>query len=943
MRATISHYRLEAELGRGGMGVVYRAVDTRLGRAVAIKMLPAGATADPDRNRRFVQEARAASALNHPHIVTIYDIDEEQGETFIAMELVEGMPLDRLLAQGPLPVVRALEYGAQIAGALGAAHAGGIIHRDIKPANIIITSDGRAKVLDFGLAKLIELAPAAATKTALATRAGVVLGTASYMSPEQAEGRPVDARSDVFSCGAVIYEMLAGCRPFAGNSDLAVIAAILRDPPPPLRGVRPDVPAAVESIVDRALAKAREDRYSSGTELKNALDSAHATLVRPMEVPVWRRAPVIAAAVLAFVTIAALIVWQSVQSRRARTARVEGIPQIERLMTTPRSIDAMRLARKIEPYAPEEIAQLRRSWIPVNLVTDPVGAKVEIKDYADTTSAWESLGPSPVKGLLLPFAYYRIRLTKPGYVPLEFGGLQSELLELAPEATAPAGMVTVRGGPYKYGVSEQVVLPNFWIDRYEVTNREFKKFVDAGGYRDPKYWTEPFVDGNQTIPFTDVIPRFRDSTGRTGPATWELGTFPEGQADFPVGGISWYEASAYATYAGKTLPTLYHWYRAAGVDQIYSDILTLSNFDGKGPTRAGDRQGVGPWGTYDMAGNVKEWCLNLAQGSQNRYILGGGWNEPSYRFNEAEARNPWGREPTFGVRLIKNLGPAGTAVAPLGRVNPDPKTVVPVPDSEFEAYKRFYVYDRSPLDARLDATDDSSPLYRKESVSFAAAYGGERVPAYFFVPKNVSPPYQTVVLFPSGYARVAASSKYLDLETFEFIIKSGRALLYPVYQGTFERHGQARAGANAIRDMQVEWAKDFFRGVDYLETRKDVDVQRLGYYSLSMGAYFAPILLSQEPRIKVAVVVAAGLRYNVPPEIQTANFMPHVNIPVLMINGRDDFSASLEAQERFLELLGTPREHKRHVALQGGHVPNDRRGQIREVLDWYDKYLGPPK
>src|SRR6266545_4294739 len=196
MRTTISHYRLEAELGRGGMGVVYRAVDTRLGRAVAIKMLPAGATADPDRNRRFVQEARAASALNHPHIVTIYDIDEEQGETFIAMELVEGMPLDRLLAQGPLPVVRALEYGAQIAGALGAAHAGGIIHRDIKPANIIITSDGRAKVLDFGLAKLIELAPAAATKTALATRAGVVLGTASYMSPEQAEGRPVDARSD---------------------------------------------------------------------------------------------------------------------------------------------------------------------------------------------------------------------------------------------------------------------------------------------------------------------------------------------------------------------------------------------------------------------------------------------------------------------------------------------------------------------------------------------------------------------------------------------------------------------------------------------------------------------------------------------------------------------------------------------------------------------------
>jgi dienelactone hydrolase len=208
------------------------------------------------------------------------------------------------------------------------------------------------------------------------------------------------------------------------------------------------------------------------------------------------------------------------------------------------------------------------------------------------------------------------------------------------------------------------------------------------------------------------------------------------------------------------------------------------------------------------------------------------------------------------------------------------------------------------------------------------------------VTAHATPPYQTIVFFPSGYARVVPSSQQLDLVTFDFIVKSGRAVIYPVYQGTFERRGAVAPGPTGTRDMQVQWAKDLFRAVDYLETRKDIDAQRLGYYSLSMGAYFAPIPLALEPRIKVAAVTAGGLRYNAPPEIQTANFMPRVHIPVLLINGKDDFSASPAAQARYLELLGTPPEHKRHPAFDGGHVPNDIRALIREVLNWYDKYLG---
>ncbi len=257
--------------------------------------------------------------------------------------------------------------------------------------------------------------------------------------------------------------------------------------------------------------------------------------------------------------------------------------------------------------------------------------------------------------------------------------------------------------------------------------------------------------------------RFRDTTGRPGPRTWELGSYPDGRADYPVGGLSWFEAAAFAEFAGKSLPTLYHWFRAAGTNEIYSDILQLSNFDGKGASKAGERAGLGPWGTLDMAGNVKEWCANEVPGRGLRYTLGGAWNEPSYRFAEEDGQNPWERRETFGVRLVKNLGPAEHAAVPVGRVMPDPRSVVPVSTELFEIYRRAYDYDRSALDPRVESVDESSSYWRKEKVSFAAAYGNQRVPAYLFLPKNAAPPYQTVVFFPSAYGRQVSSSATLDL------------------------------------------------------------------------------------------------------------------------------------------------------------------------------------
>ncbi|MBA2303178.1 MAG: hypothetical protein H0W08_11145 [Acidobacteria bacterium] len=295
------------------------------------------------------------------------------------------------------------------------------------------------------------------------------------------------------------------------------------------------------------------------------------------------------------------------------------------------------------------------------------------------------------------------------------------------------------------------------------------------------------------------------------------------------------------------------------------------------------------------------------------------------------------------MRLMKESGTVPDAAAPIAHVYGDPGSLLPVSDEQFALLRSFYHYDRAPLDARVDAVEDGSPHWRKQTVSFTGPTGAERIPAFFFVPKNQSPPYQTVVFFPSSYAREIASSAALDLVSFGFIVRSGRAVLYPVYEGTYERRKPLPPGPNAVRDRNVTWAKEVFRAMDYVEGRPDVDKTRLGYYSLSLGAFFGPIPLALEPRIKASVLAAGGLRFNVPPEIQTVNFMPRVKTPVLLINGMSDFAVPAPARRRFLDLLGSPPEHKKLIELEGGHVPSDMRRFFRETLNWYDTYLGPVK
>jgi Tol biopolymer transport system component/predicted Ser/Thr protein kinase len=276
---TLGHYRIDSKLGEGGMGVVYRATDTRLDRRVAVKVLRPDAMADPVRKRRFIQEAKTASALNHPNIITVYDVHSDDGTDYIAMEYVEGRTLDQATGRRGLGLTETLKYGIQIADALARAHAAGIIHRDLKPANVMITNEGLVKVLDFGLAKLAEPAdsdPSAETVTVPAsgpppTQEGVIVGTVAYMSPEQAESRKIDARSDIFAFGSVLYEMVTGRPAFHGASTMSTLSAILHQEPKPLREAVEGAPRDLEKVVARCLRKEPDRRFQHMADVKVAL------------------------------------------------------------------------------------------------------------------------------------------------------------------------------------------------------------------------------------------------------------------------------------------------------------------------------------------------------------------------------------------------------------------------------------------------------------------------------------------------------------------------------------------------------------------------------------------------------------------------------------------------------------------------------------------------
>jgi dienelactone hydrolase/predicted Ser/Thr protein kinase len=955
----VAQYRIIARLGEGGMGVVYKAYDTRLHREVAVKVLPPEHLADPERNQQLVEEARAASALNHPNIVTVYEIGSESGVDFIAMEYVEGQSLAQIIPATGLPMARALDYAIQIGVALAKAHAGGVIHRDLKPGNIMLTGEGRIKLLDFGLA---HRAPLAESQAGTVTAEGEISGTVGYMSPEQLRGLPVNYTTDLFSFGVVLYEMVTGGRPFTGSSGAAVCEAILHAPPRDF-GARP-VPGMLKAILWKLFDKDPANRPGSVEVVLRKLKELEASLAPVPPLRLSRNAWMGVAAAVVLAGILAGWLWH--KASRQRWARETATPEIIRLADAGQYVKAAALAREARAVLPTDptIETLwRRATGEVTIASVPSGAEVSIRPYRGDPNAWKSLGKTPLQKVRVPRDDYLWRVVKPGFAaafliasPPEVSspGMGDDLdltFNLRPVGHVPPEMVVVPWGwvglGYPLGQAPAAKIDDFLIDRHEVTNEKYKKFVEVGGYQKRELWKQPFVRDGRTISWDEAVALFHDATGRPGPATWEAGDYPKGRERYPVAGVSWYEAAAFAEFVGKSLPTAYHWTLASESAFITPLVAPGSNFHGEGTQPVGSPTALSGFGTSDMAGNVKEWCWNEAHDG-TRLILGGGFGEPEYMFNHTDAQSPWDRRANFGFRCVKLDAPASaTAMARLEVKTRDYWKDKPVSNEVFKAYSALYTYDKGELNAHVEETA-SMEGWSRSRVTFDAAYGRERIPAYLYLPKSASPPFQTVVYFPGAGAFFEDKLNLENLEeTRGFLIKSGRAFLFPIYKGLYERRTGYVPGVTppaVQRDLQVQWVKDLGRSLDYLETRTDIDSTKIAYFGDSAGASGGARFLALERRIKAAIMSSGGFQLSVKflPENDTVNFVPHVTIPVLMLNGRYDDSFPLESSQLpFFRFFGTPANNKKHVIYEGGHGVFPRPDAVRECLDWLDKYLGP--
>lgn len=952
----LGHYRIREQLGAGGMGVVYRAEDERLERDVAVKVLPPGLLTNEQVRRRFRKEALALARLNHPNIAAVYDVGEQDGVDYLVMEYVPGESLAAKLRSGPLAPDRAIALAGEVASALEEAHEQGVVHRDLKPGNIVITPKGHAKVLDFGLAKL-RAGSEDVTRSPRDTHSA--FGTASYMSPEQAMGTIVDSRTDLWSLGVVLYELLSGRLPFQESSGLAVLRAITEKDPKPLRQIRADAPPQADRIVSRALEKDVSKRYQSAAEMAHDLSEALTQLSGPAlpcvqhEVRLSRRYAV--AAVFLVVLLVALGGWLYHRSKRRYWAREEAIPYIAKLRSEDKSLAAFRLLHEVRRYLPADprVAQiLEESTQPTSITSSPPGATVEIQDYVSPDSSWFRLGTTPMKDIRIPNGYFRWKVLKEGIGEYVAAPPTMEEMRFALDSAkrAPAGMVLVNDdtwgdmidfvgwvGPYD--------LPAYYIDRFEVTNREFQQFIDQSGYREREYWKEKFIQNGRELTWEEAMLLFRDRTGRVGPSTWEGGHYADGQGDYPVSGVSWYEASAYAVYANKSLPVLAQFFQASP-PKLAGYSVRLSNISRSGAAPVAIFQGLGPYGTYDMAGNVREWVENESVG-ENRFILGGAWDSATYLSVAPEALPAFDRSPTNGFRCVRNTAALPrAAVGPIKPTIRDFSGVRPVADEVFRAYQALYAYDNSPLNAIVEGVTHETADWREQKITFDAAYGNEQMMAYLFVPKNVRPPYQTVLFFPSARVLDLHDSRTLgDVKFFDYIVQSGRAVLYPIYQGTYERQSKlVLPGALHDVELKSKRFKDLARSLDYLETRPDIDKTKLAYLGVSMGSAEGVIYacLAQD-RLRTAIFLDGGFFLGVPsPAIDQVNFAPRLKIPVLMVNGRYDYTFSLErAQMPLFRMLGSSQTDKKHIVLESPHDVTNRRSElVPDVLGWLDDHLG---
>ncbi len=525
-----------------------------------------------------------------------------------------------------------------------------------------------------------------------------------------------------------------------------------------------------------------------------------------------------AAVSLASIVIVGGVAWFIDRQGKIRWAKDIAIPAIAVMiddkpysdLATP--YDLAVEAERFVPGNPRLDSLFGRCAVHINIGTEPPGAKVYYKRYDKNEADWTYLGESPIDSVRMPIATLLWKFEKEGFEPVQAVAttwnieMKSKsfftpfhlMRRLDRSSVFPPGMVRVNDQRV------EPVLDDFFIDKFEVTNKRYQRFVLAGGYLDRKYWKVDIEEDGKVLTWEQAMARFVDQTGRPGPANWEAGEYPEGKEEYPVSGISWYEAAAFAEFEGKNLPTSMHWNlaRGGGTPLVHPNLegvtplLLASNYGGKAVAPVGSFGGTTAFGAMDMAGNCKEWCWNKANNA--RITRGGAWTDPIYSFGQTQSEAPMTRSDNIGFRCvlypdIKRI--PENVFEPFTPLKlPDFYSIKPVSAEIFDVYKEQFTYDKGDRDASSTPLPDAAAAWRAERIRLSAAYAGEKLDAFLFLPTNAPPPYQTVIYFPGSGAAYLSSSEGLGQSDefnnmLSFLLKGGRAVLWPVYKGTFERGG----------------------------------------------------------------------------------------------------------------------------------------------------------
>jgi len=960
----LGSYELLRPLGSGGMADVWLAcrTDGAFERQVALK-IPRLQSRPVEMAARFALECNILATLEYPGIARLYDAGVDgSGVPYIAMEYVQGEPLVAWCDARGLDRAARIRVFLQVLDGVAYAHGRRVIHRDLKPSNILVTAQGEVRLLDFGVARLLQ--PEA--DCALLTRAYGLAVTPEYASPELLRGESIDSRSDIYSLGVVLHELLTGARP--------------GQPTRPVTGDTTRLHGALRDVVTKALQPDPGDRYADAASFAAALrpfadGRAHDLSWRLKTHSRW------IAGLAALAALAALLSWTLYKRGQERWAREDALPRLQALVAHDDYEAAFELAREIERVTPNDplFRELEPAFAAkVTLDTAPDGAKVFYRPYAGGEQGWRFIGETPLADVAMPIGVGLWRIEKEGHdaalLVLRNPGLQlgnapdADLrlvvegvdltIPLADAATSPDDMVLVPAIPAVIPAvgGDPVEVPAFFIDRYEVRNRDFKEFVDAGGYTEASHWRDlPFDGGGE---WRTAAAGFVDLTGRTGPSTWRAGGYPDGMADHPVTGVSWYEAAAYCRFRGRELPTAYHWYRAAGSivefwESVSSAIVHSSNFGGRELEPVGRSGGVGPHGTYDMAGNAREWLWT--QGSLGRWVAGGAFDEPRYLYLQPDEAPPSDRSPANGFRCMRPAQAAPTNEElrrPVFAQAVEYAAMNPVGDAAYSVLAQQLDYRQTPFTPRVEAAGSSNPAWTVERITLPTGYDDTSFAVQLFLPTDRRSRPRVIFYLPhSGEFIAPVTTAAFDPAAggvpLDFLLKSGWALATVAFDGAYERQWSAErrrsmSEAEGFRLRQRHWREELGRAIDYLATREDIDARRLGWFGISFGADTMLPLLAVEKRIGAAVLYSggSGLRSGLPASEQTYNYVPRVTQPVLMLNGRWDIDSPPAAQQRLFELLGSPADAKKRVPFEAGHGNLPRFQVEKETLEWFERYLG---